>query len=103
LRAELQLLFTERKVDQGHWFTGILEYTASPNWFASVQVQWNFGNPEGLSKGQVYPIFGVGYIHNASRFTVSYGRNRAGLFCVGGVCRTVPAGSGLTFSFTHSF
>lgn len=103
LRAELQLLFTEQKKDQGNWFTGILEYTASPNWFASVQVQWNFGNPEGLKKGAVYPIFAVGYIHNASRFTVSYGRNRAGLFCVGGVCRTVPAGNGLTFSFTHSF
>lgn len=103
LRMELQTLFTEKKKDQGHWFTGVLEYTASPNWFASAQVQWNFGNPEGLKKGSVFPIFSVGYIHHSSRFTVSYGRNRAGLFCVGGVCRTVPAGSGLTFSFTHSF
>lgn len=103
LRMELQTLFTEKRKDEGHWFTGILEYTASPNWFASAQVQWNFGNPKGLSKGSVYPIFSVGYIHHSSRFTVSYGRNRAGLFCVGGVCRTVPAGSGLTFSFTHSF
>jgi hypothetical protein len=44
-----------------------------------------------------------GYIKGSTRFTVSYGRQRAGLFCVGGVCRFVPANNGLTLSFTQSF
>ena len=34
---------------------------------------------------------------------LQYGKQRAGVFCVGGVCRAVPASNGLTFSFTSSF
>jgi len=62
----------------------------------------NYGNPV-ESKRIHYPIITCGYIKDATRFTVSYGRQRAGLFCVGGVCRFVPANNGLTFSFTQSF
>jgi len=34
---------------------------------------------------------------------VNYGRQRAGIFCVGGVCRQVPAANGLTLSVTSTF
>ncbi|MEJ6490989.1 MAG: DUF6029 family protein, partial [Flavobacteriales bacterium] len=44
-----------------------------------------------------------GYVREATRITLSYGRQRAGLFCVGGVCRFVPANNGLTLNFTQSF
>ena len=47
--------------------------------------QYNYGNPL-ESKRTHYPIITCGYIKDATRFTVSYGRQRAGLFCVGGVC-----------------
>ena len=50
-----------------------------------------------------YPIITCGYIKDATRITVSYGRQRAGLFCVGGVCRPVPANNGLMINLTHSF
>ncbi len=89
-------------VDKGDWSTILVEYTINTNWFVSVMDQYNFGNPEKSHRAH-HPYLSVGYIREATRLTVSYGRQRAGLFCVGGVCRPVPASNGLTISFTHSF
>ncbi len=88
--------------DKGNWATLLVEYSISPSYFFSFMDQYNYGNPI-ESKRIHYPIITCGYIKDATRFTVSYGRQRAGLFCVGGVCRFVPANNGLTFSFTQSF
>ncbi len=100
LRMELQGLFTDK--DKGDWATVLLEYNVSPDWFFSFMNQYNYGNPD-PEKRTNYPILTCGYIREATRLTVSYGRQRAGLFCVGGVCRFVPASNGLTLSFTQSF
>lgn len=100
VRAEFQALFTQK--DKGNWATAVIEYNVSPNWFFSVMDQYNYGNSnEAL---QIHYLIGsFGYIREATRFMVSYGRQRAGLFCVGGVCRFVPASNGLTLTFTQSF
>lgn len=100
LRTELQALFTEK--DKGNWATVVLEYTISPGWFFSVMDQYNYGNKNSDLRLH-YLIGSVGWIKDATRLTMSYGRQRAGLFCVGGVCRFVPASNGLTLSFTQSF
>jgi hypothetical protein len=100
IRAELQGLFTKK--DKGDWATAVIEYTISPNWFFSVMDQYNYGNSVPDQRLH-YLIGSFGYVREASRFMVSYGRQRAGLFCVGGVCRFVPASNGLTFTFTQSF
>lgn len=100
IRAELQGLFTKK--DNGNWATLVLEYTISPHWFFSIIDQYNYGNP--LKDKRLHHIVGaVGYTHESSRIMVSYGRQRAGIFCVGGVCRYVPASNGLTIMFTQSF
>ena len=68
----------------------------------SVLDQYNYGNKEEAKK--IHYFFGtVGYINKANRFTLSYGRLRAGTLCVGGVCRVVPASNGVSFSITSSF
>ncbi|MFK8045426.1 MAG: DUF6029 family protein [Crocinitomicaceae bacterium] len=100
IRAEVQALFTEQ--DKGNWATFLMEYTVSPHWFAAVIYQSNYGNPD-KKKRQNYPFASFGYTLDASRFIVSYGKQRAGIFCIGGVCREVPATNGLTFSFTTTF
>jgi hypothetical protein len=106
IRAEVQGMFIEKEKgfinDKGNWATILVEYSISPSYFFSFMDQYNYGNPI-ESKRIHYPIITCGYIKDATRFTVSYGRQRAGLFCVGGVCRFVPANNGLTFSFTQSF
>ena len=79
-----------------------IEYNVSPHWFFSILDQFNYGNPEDDLK--IHYLYGsFGYIKEATRITIGYGRQRAGLFCVGGVCRFVPASNGLTLSFTQSF
>ncbi len=100
LRTELQGLFTKR--DRGNWATALLEYNISPHWFFSVIDQYNYGN-EIKSHRLHYLTGSAGYLFGSSRFIVSYGRQRAGIFCVGGVCRNVPATNGLTFTFVSSF
>jgi len=87
VRFELQQLST--KQDHGDWATALAEFTFSPHWFVAIMDQYNYGT--------------FGYIRGGSRFSFSYGRQRAGIFCVGGVCRVVPAANGLTASITTTF
>jgi hypothetical protein len=106
LRWELQGMWVQKNAeginDKGNWATALIEYTISPGWFFSAMNQYNYGNAD-VSKRVNYPIVTCGYIKDATRLTVSYGRQRAGLFCVGGVCRPVPANNGLMINLTHSF
>jgi hypothetical protein len=100
VRVEAQGLFTNQ--DMGSWASLLGEFTPNSNWFIAVQDQYNYGNKD--EKKQLHYLTGsVGYIKNANRFTLSYGRQRAGIFCVGGVCRNVPASNGVTLSITSSF
>lgn len=100
IRTELQHLWT--KQDQGDWATGVVEYTIAPKWFFSVIDQFNYGNPEDIK--QIHYLTGsVGFVDGPTRLAISYGRQRAGIFCVGGVCRNVPASNGVAVSITSSF
>lgn len=105
IRFELQHLST--KQNQGSWATALAELTFSPHWFVAAMDQYNYiGSSQLEDEGQEaihYPIGSVGYIRGGNRFQVNYGRQRAGIFCVGGVCRQVPAANGLTLSITSTF
>ena len=50
-----------------------------------------------------YYSLGASYNKNASRFSVSYGKQRGGLLCYGGICRYIPEFKGLSFSINTSF
>ncbi len=100
LRAEFQGLWTRQ--DKGNWMAGLLEYTIAPKWFFSVQDQWNYGNDISSQRLHYY-LLSAGYTYNTSRIALSYGRQREGILCVGGVCRYVPAASGVTLTVTSSF
>jgi hypothetical protein len=111
IRTEIQGLFVNpiqkgadagKINDKGDWATILVEYTISPHWSFGFMDQYNYGNPVEVKRVH-YPIFTFGYVKDATRISIYYGRQRAGLFCVGGVCRFVPASNGLTFSFTQSF
>jgi hypothetical protein len=100
LRIELQGLWT--KEDKGDWAALLLEYSLSPKWFFSVQDEYNYGNP--LEEMQIhYYNVSFGYNQGSNRIALRYGRQREGLLCVGGVCRYVPASTGLTLTLTSAF
>lgn len=100
VRFELQHLST--KQDHGNWATALAEFTFSPHWFVAAMDQYNYGGSVDVEQIH-YPIGSLGYIRGGARFSMSYGRQRAGIFCVGGVCRVVPAANGLTLSITSTF
>ena len=97
IRTEIQHLST--KQDVGNWMMGLLECKIS-NYFFSIQDLYNYGND--TQKIHYYSISG-GYSRGPHRISMTYGKQRAGLFCVGGVCREVPAANGFTISLTSSF
>jgi len=100
LRWEIQGLWT--KQDKGNWVAGLVEYTISPAWFFSVMDQYNYGNDDHDQRLNYY-LISAGYTYHTSRISLSWGRQREGIICVGGVCRYVPATNGLTLTLTSSF
>ena len=100
LKLEYQQLFT--KQDEGDWLQFLMEYTIAPKWFFTVTDQYNYGNDDEDRRFH-YPTVSAGYTNGSNRLTASYGKQREGIICVGGVCRNVPASNGLTITLTSSF
>ncbi len=100
IRVEMQSLLTDQ--DKGNWATGLLEYSFSPHWSLAVLDQYNYGNVD--AEKRVHYLYGnLGYSKGSSRIMVGYGKRRAGIFCIGGVCRAVPASNGIEVNITSSF
>jgi len=107
VRMELQRLGSvqleySKKLAEGDWSMGLLEYTISPHWFFAIQDMYNWGN-EDVSKQLHYVNLNAGFIKGANRFEIGYGKKREGIFCVGGVCKTVPSSNGFNLSISSSF
>ena len=100
IRGELQHLST--KQDQGNWAQALLEYSIAPKWFFTVLDMYNYGNTIEAKRIHYYNC-AIAYNKGANRFQVSYGKQRQGILCVGGVCRQVPAADGVNISITSSF
>ena len=95
---------------QHQWADGLFK-----NWVA-VQAEYNFstafsvfgidlynyGNND-VAERLHYYNFGAAYKKGAARLQLSYGRQRGGLICVGGICRFVPESAGLNASLNYSF
>ena len=108
LRWELQGLWSKKadtglyEANTGHWAAGLVELTINPHWFFSVSDQWNYGNTDKEMRLHYYNV-NLGYVYKATRIALAYGRQREGIICVGGVCRYVPASTGLTLTITSTF
>lgn len=100
LRVEAQALFTEQH--EGNWAAAVAEYTISSHWSLSILDQYNYGNKEDIKRIHYFTT-AIGYTEKASRIMLSYGRQREGLFCVGGICRVVPASNGVKLTLSSTF
>ena len=115
IRWEMSQLLT--KQDQGNWLSTTLEYNFAPTWFFAIMDQYNYVNKSGAisyttESGEVhektfdklhYPTISGGYTKGTTRILLSYGRQREGILCVGGVCRAVPSSNGFKVTITSSF
>ena len=87
---------------RGNWAAALIEYSIAPKWFFSIADKYNYGNPIADYRDHYYTA-SVGFIKESTRITLTGGRQSEGMVCVGGVCRVVPASSGVSLSITTSF
>jgi hypothetical protein len=86
----------------GSWASALIEWTPTTHWSITLADQYNYENP--VESKKVHYYFGmIGYTNGPTRLSLSYGRQRQGIFCAGGVCRFVPSSSGLNISISSSF
>src|SRR5690554_2846556 len=88
--------------DKKNWAAGTLEYVPSMKWSFYVQDLYNYGNDKKDDRIHYYSVGGA-FVKGATRIGMSYGRQRGGMICVGGVCRLVPESSGLTLNISTNF
>jgi len=97
-RLEFQHLSSQN--DMKNWVAGLVEYNFNHNLNVYAGDMYNYGNDE---KKVHYFNVGTTYTKSSTRMSLSYGRQRGGLLCVGGVCRYVPSSKGLTASLSLTF
>ncbi len=102
MTAEEALNHAENFEKRGNWAAALVEYSIAPKWFVSVADKYNYGNPIPDNRDHYYSA-SVGYIKESTRIVLTGGRQSKGMVCVGGVCRVVPASSGISLSITTSF
>lgn len=100
LRLELQHQWADG--DRKNWAGGTLEYTPNTKFSVFVHDIYNYGNDDPNMQLHYYSV-GASFTKGATRVAASYGRQRGGLMCVGGVCRMVPEATGFTLNLTTNF
>lgn len=96
LSGEIQHLWAE--TPDKNWFAWNAEYAFLQKWSVFISDMWNYG-----SDRLHYPNGGIQFRHKSAALSMNYGRNREGFKCSGGICRWIPAYSGLGFSVSISF
>lgn len=100
IRLEAQKLWSD---SEGHdWVGGTFEFNLSSKISFYVNDIYNNGDDSATSKTHYYNL-GGSYNKGATRIGLNYGRQRAGLVCVGGICRFVPEATGLTATLSMAF
>lgn len=96
LRTELQYMYT--KQGEGDWLFGLAELSIQPGLMFTLSDQYNVGLTD-----KHYWMASVAYTKGSQRIQLSAGRTRAGMNCSGGVCRLMPATSGIYISYNGNF
>ena len=87
--------------DQKDWFGYGLEYNFNYNVSLYYSYINNYGNK--VDGKPNYYSGGVSYSKNSTRLSTSFGKQRGGLICYGGICRYVPEFKGISFSISTTF
>ena len=101
LRFDLEHMWADS--DFRNWVGGSLEYNFNEKFSLFSLDMLNYGNKKEDESKKHYLTVGGAYRKGRSRLAMSYGRQRGGLVCVGGVCRFVPESTGVSLSFNTAF
>lgn len=117
LRAELQYLYSDHVKPNDReladeagtdWLAFLLEFNIAPKWSFFFSDMMNFDrvypeNGVNVTSTIHYPSGGFSFTKSRTRIQLSFGRNRKGFVCSGGVCREQPAFTGVSLLLTSSF
>ena len=99
IKFDVQHLFNSD--DDKNWFGYGVEYNFNYNFSLYYSYIKNYQN---IEKGKPsYYSTGVSYSKNTTKIIASYGKQRGGLICYGGVCRYVPEFKGISISLNTTF
>ena len=87
LRAQAQYLYSQELTRD--WVAGMLEVGIAPHWNIHASDMYNHGDTH-----EHYWEAGVSYSRSSFKAALSYGHQRAGYLCSGGVCRWQPEYTG---------
>ncbi|MBQ3722899.1 MAG: hypothetical protein II851_04240 [Bacteroidales bacterium] len=96
LRMQLQYLYSRELTKD--WMAALLEVSSTTGWSIHVQDLYNHG-----STGEHYYDAGVSWTKGGLKLDLSYGHQRAGLVCSGGVCRWQPEYTGGMLRLVYQF
>ena len=96
MRGELQYLYSAESTKD--WCAALVETNLASGWSFFAKDMFNHGS----SKIHYYQA-GMGYGKNHYRISASFGRNREGMVCSGGVCRWQPGFTGGSLSISIVF
>ncbi|MDI3546324.1 MAG: hypothetical protein PWQ43_1765 [Rikenellaceae bacterium] len=99
---KVQLAHEYKEQHDKKWLGGLVEFAISSKWFISLQDEYNYGNPNKDDRQHFY-LTGISYVQNATRISVTYGKVKEGITCVGGVCRWTPAYYGIGINIATTF
>lgn len=88
--------------DRKNWAASTVEFNLNSTLSFFAADIYNYGNDEPDLRNHYYN-FGSAFRQKSTRIALSYGRQRGGLVCVGGVCRFVPESSGFSLSLNTTF
>lgn len=96
LRAQLQYLYSQEL--SRDWMAGALELSSTSGWSIHIQDMYNHGS----TKDHYYEAT-LSWTRAAFKADLSYGHQRAGLVCSGGVCRWQPEYKGAKLRLSYQF
>lgn len=100
LKVELQHQWADAYYQ--NWAATLVEYNFKKYWSVFFNDLYNYGN-HNEDKQLHYYNAGLIFRKNSTRIQASYGRQRGGLLCVGGVCRFVPESAGISIGISTNF
>ena len=105
------------RISKGYWIWGQFDANATdlitslyqeinnklngPNFDIHLTISGPFNYDE--EKQLHYVNTSIGFMKGANRFQIGYGKKRAGIFCVGGVCKEVPSSNGFSLNISSNF
>jgi hypothetical protein len=101
VRVEAQYLLSNDY--EGDWMAALVEFNMAPKWSIFVSDMYNHQRIDSYTDKVNYYSVGASYTYGPARVQLSYGRNRAGMICSGGVCRYTPAYTGFNLLVSATF